>query len=219
MPVSVNSARQIASRYPIPDFYKDFPVAHHISGEFFETDPVICQLRGFVSEHLEDDFGHGLQHAVKVTLDTGALILIESRNLLLNQSKENQDYQIACIPFMRRVLTAQCAGLLHDIKRKEENHAVAGAAYAGEILKNYPLMPHEREDICQAIRNHEAFKDTVKINTTEGELISDCLYDADKFRWVLIILQIQSGRWFHIPKPRFYNLWSFIRKECRCLKI
>jgi len=103
---------------------------------------------------------------------------------LLNQSGQPQGVAPTdSVPFMRRVLVAQCAGLLHDIKRKEENHAVAGAVYAREILKNYPLMPYEREDICQAIRNHEAFKDTVKINTTEGALVSDSLYDADKFRW------------------------------------
>jgi len=117
-----------------------------------------------------------LKHAVKVTLDAGAIILIENNNLL-NQREMAREF------LMRRVLTAQCAGLLHDIKRKEENHAVAGAAYAREILKNYQLFAYEREDICQAIRNHEAFKDTVSVNTPEGQLISDSLYDADKFRW------------------------------------
>jgi len=45
------------------------------------------------------------------------------------------------------------------------------------------LSSDEIEDICIAIRNHEAFRDTVTVDSREGALISDCLYDADKFRW------------------------------------
>ncbi|MBF0117920.1 MAG: hypothetical protein HQK79_03740, partial [Desulfobacterales bacterium] len=30
---------------------------------------------------------------------------------------------------------------------------------------------------------HEAFKNTVYVNTLNGTILSDCLYDADKFRW------------------------------------
>jgi len=41
----------------------------------------------------------------------------------------------------------------------------------------------ELDDICTAILNHEAFRKTVETKTPEGKLLSDCLYDADKFRW------------------------------------
>ena len=34
-----------------------------------------------------------------------------------------------------------------------------------------------------AIFNHEAFKNQIEITSERGKLISDCLYDADKFRW------------------------------------
>ena len=50
-------------------------------------------------------------------------------------------------------------------------------------LLDRPLTPEEIQDVCQAIQNHEAFKSNVHINTAEGILISNCLYDADKFRW------------------------------------
>jgi len=165
-------ALQIVSRYPSPDFYQDHLLSNELSRQYFETNPFTVQLRGFVAGQLKDDFGHGLEHAVKVAMDAGALMIIEN-----NLAGSSNDF------INRRVIIVQCAALLHDIKRNGENHAVNGAAYAKKVLRKYPFEPEEIEDICLAIRNHEAFKNTVKANTLEGSLVSDCLYDADKFRW------------------------------------
>ena len=129
-------------------------------------------LYAFVAEHLEDDFGHGLDHAVKVTVDAGVLMMIEGSRCGYSNAYTQQ-----------RVIIVQSAGLLHDIKRKMKHHAVEGAEYARKTLRAYPYAPDEIEDICQAIRNHEAFQPPVCINTLEGALVADCLYDADKFRW------------------------------------
>lgn len=165
-------ARQIVATFPPPDFYQDQSRAHEYSRQFFESNPSIKRLHGFVTDHLEDDFGHGLQHAVKVTIDAGALLYIEAKKAGYGKSV-----------LERRVLIVQCAGLLHDIKRKKKEHAKLGAAHAREILKDYPLAPAEIEDIYRAIHNHEAFKDDILLTTSKGALVSDCLYDADKFRW------------------------------------
>lgn len=165
-------ARQIASRFSPPDFYKDFSRENKLSLHLVETDPVVVELRIFVSGQTENDFGHGLDHAVKVAIDAGALMIIEGTHAGYSDKFKE-----------RRVHLVQCAGLLHDIKRKEDNHAIKGAAFARKVLKAYPFLPDETEDICQAIRNHEAFKSTAEIYTPEGALVSDCLYDADKFRW------------------------------------
>ena len=165
-------ALQIVSRYPSPDFYQDHLLSNELSRQYFETNPFTVQLRGFVAGQLKDDFGHGLEHAVKVAMDAGALMIIEN-----NLAGSSNDF------INRRVIIVQCAALLHDIKRNGENHAVNGAVYARKVLRKYPFEPEEIEDICLAIRNHEAFKNTVKANTLEGSLVSDCLYDADKFRW------------------------------------
>jgi len=165
-------ARQIVARFPSPDFYQDHLLAKEMSCQFFETNPVVSELHTFVAGHLEEDFGHGLEHAVKVAIDAGALMIIE------NQLAGNSGQTVH-----RRVTLVQCAGLLHDIKRKQKDHAVQGAAYARKVLKIYQLFPDEIKDVCRAILNHEAFKSTVKIETFGGALVSDCLYDADKFRW------------------------------------
>jgi len=165
-------ARQIVSNFPPPDFYQDHSRAYEFSERFLKNDPAIKKLHGFVADHLEDNFGHGLQHAVKVTIDAGALLFIEGQDAGYGRSV-----------LARRMRVVQCAGLLHDIKRKKKEHAKLGAAHAREILKNYPLTPAEIEDVSRAIHNHEAFKNDILITTSKGALVSDCLYDADKFRW------------------------------------
>ena len=165
-------ARQIVSTFPPPDFYRDESPACEFSKRFLKTDPAMIKLNKFVADQLDDNFGHGLHHALKVTIDAGALLFIE---------EQGADYDRSVLK--RRIRVVQCAGLLHDIKRKKKEHAKLGAARAREILKEYPLTPHEIEDVCRAIRNHEAFKNDILITTSKGTLVSDCLYDADKFRW------------------------------------
>ncbi len=165
-------AREIVTRYPSPDFYKDFSFADEMSRQYLETNPFTEKLQSFVSEHLEDDLGHGIEHALKVAIDAGTLMIVESRRVGRSEKFIN-----------RRVVIVQCAGLLHDIQRKHENHAIKGADFSKQVLKLFPFRCDEVDDICRAIRNHEAFKKTEKTDSTEGALVSDCLYDADKFRW------------------------------------
>jgi hypothetical protein len=165
-------ARHLASRMPLPVFYQDCSDAARKSRQFFESDAIITRLRAFVTQCLDNDFGHGLDHAEKVTLDAGALIIIEGKR-----------FQYTDAMMEKRLRVVQSAGLLHDIRRKEKNHARKGAEFARECLKRYPFSPDEIADIHQSIGNHEAFTEPVALDTPEGNLVSDCLYDADKFRW------------------------------------
>lgn len=165
-------ARQIASRFPTPDFYEKEADAVALSHELMEKSRHIFDLKAIVAEHLEDDFGHGLQHAIKVSLEAGSLVLIEGQRMLLSRQA-----------ITRQVLLVQCAGLLHDIRRKNKDHAIKGAEFTKILLQDFPLSSEEVADICLAIQNHEAFKNKIEIDSPTGKLISDCLYDADKFRW------------------------------------
>jgi len=165
-------ARQIILRHPAPDFYHDHSMDYEASRQFFDGDRVIKNLLSFVAATLEDDFGHGLMHAVKVSHDAGTLMVIEAR-----QSGYDDD------SLSRLVCLAQTAGLLHDVKRKKKDHSTHAAVHAKKMLKKYPFSVEEINHISNAIQNHEAFKAPVDANSPEGELISNCLYDADKFRW------------------------------------
>ena len=165
-------ARQIAAQYPTPDFYTVHASRVEHSTRFLQADPVLQDLADFVSANIENDFGHGMIHAVKVTVDAGALLIIEGIQAGYTERS-----------IRKRLRMIQSAGLLHDIKRKQKNHALQGARYARGILDRFSFHPEEIEDICDAIRNHEAFRKQADSATPTGDLMSGCLYDADKFRW------------------------------------
>jgi len=166
-------ARRIAARFPIPEFYVDFSMEFAFSQRFFELDPIVRAMRRIAVRELEDDLGHGLLHADKVSLDAGTLAIIESRRAGL---------PLRCI--RKRLRLAQTAGLLHDVRRKAADHALAGSEHAQKLLVNSALFtPSDIGAVCGAILNHEAFKRHIPITGLKGRMISDCLYDADKFRW------------------------------------
>jgi hypothetical protein len=192
-------ARQIVSQYPPPDFYQDHSLANELSLKYLETNAFTEKLQSVVAEHIEDDLGHGIKHALKVAIDAGALMIIENRLTGRSDNYVNQ-----------RVIIVQCAALLHDIQRRHDDHAVKGADYARQVLQVFPFKSNEVDDICRAIRNHEAFKKTAKTNSSEGALVSDCLYDADKFRWgpdnfTDTVWAMVS--FFKIPIARFMELY------------
>jgi hypothetical protein len=164
-------AAEIASSFPPVTFYADYMDQVDYSLDLFMADPVIGRLRGYVAKNIENDFGHGMAHSIKVALDAGALMAIEMRE----RKPEGQE-------LARRVRMAHCAGLLHDIRRKHADHAAQGALYAGPVLNDYGFDGADVDDICVAIGNHEAFKAEAECRSAAGGLLSDCLYDADKFR-------------------------------------
>ncbi len=201
-------ASEIASTYPRLDFYPDHEEQVSVSSEFFDSDEMVRGLREVVAGKIEDDFGHGMAHADKVALDAGVLVMIESGCTSLNGNE-----------MRHQVRLAQCAGLLHDIVRKEEHHARKGAEAAKVVLASFSLAGPDVEDICLAIKNHEAFSANDKSATRRGALLSDCLYDSDKFRfgpenftktvWDMVAFA-------HIPLGRFMSLYprgmSFLKK-------
>ncbi len=165
-------ARQIVEASPSPDFYRDQVEANRFSQEFYSTHPIIRKLKKHVAEMMAENFGHGLHHAEKVAVDAGALVIIVCA--LENRNRTDSD---------RLLLLAHCAGLLHDVMRKKPNHALESADYACGLLPDYPFDDMEIVDICEAIRHHEAFKNCDGRLSINGQIVSDCLYDADKFRW------------------------------------
>lgn len=115
---------------------------------------------------------HGIFHCEKVAVEAGALVRVEHEN------------HGGCVPETADLMTcAQIAGLLHDITRSRKDHTVTGSIEAALVLRNFDLSETEKRYIIAAIRNHEAFKEVSAPVDGPGGLVSDCLYDADKFRW------------------------------------
>ncbi len=166
-------ARQVALQTGVPRFYRDYTHEVQQSIQHLFNDLALIRLKTFVSEVCADDFGHGRRHIMLVTRDTGALVFAMARTSDMSETHVR-----------KTVRCGQAAGLLHDIRRKEPRHAAKGAETARRILRHFPSFEGaEIEEIAQAIANHEAFCEPQRLQTTTGQLISDCLYDADKFRW------------------------------------
>jgi len=166
------ASRDIASSFPQPSFYVCCREPLNLSRSLFDEDAQVMKCRNFVLNELKEDLGHGMNHSEKVALEAGALAYIEGERLSLEESSRNE----AC-------LLAQISGLLHDLRRNEKDHAKASASAASRILREFSLFPKKEEYIVQAIANHEAFVEPKRIYSRVGQMISDALYDADKFRW------------------------------------
>ncbi|MFO8031721.1 MAG: HD domain-containing protein [Desulfohalobiaceae bacterium] len=162
-------AREMASRYR-PSFYDHFGPELSYSREIFFDHPLLLRCAEDVLPFLHDEFGHGVEHSKNVSIESGAIILAElyHKDLALGR---------------HLVLLVQMAGLLHDICRLEDNHAMMGAELAPKILQDFPLSETDKEMIIFAIKNHEAFQSPDPAPDFSTHLLSSALYDADKFRW------------------------------------
>ena len=163
-------ARRIAREVGEPLFYEMQEGCVETSASLFKADPLVGRAVA-VMERRPDRIGHGLSHATKVAVDAGAIILVE------------RDSSVCAEKVRRLVTLAHVAGVLHDIRREEKEHARLGAEEARRILADYELREAEREAIVGAIANHEAFRPSLPMADEDGQLLSDALYDADKFRW------------------------------------
>ncbi len=168
----IAASEAIAASFPQPSFYGCCREPLDLSLSLLRQDPQVMRCHALVLDKLKDDLGHGRDHSEKVALEAGAVAYIEGERLPLGESLRRE----AC-------LLAQIAGLLHDLKRNEKDHAKAGASAALRMLQEISISPEKGEYIAQAIANHEAFVEAKKVSSPVGQMISDALYDADKFRW------------------------------------
>ena len=166
-----DSALKLARSLPRPLFYGEHASLVRRVEEVLGTHEFILKCRAYLDES-QLECAHGLCHCEAVARDAGTIVLIEAN--LLKMSPPDLDPL-----FMASIV----AGLLHDIKRKEQDHAVRGSIEAEKILSKLGMNLRERQYIADAIRNHEAFQETFDRDDTAGRLVSDALYDADKFRW------------------------------------
>src|SRR5512142_15001 len=186
-----DTAHRIAGTLPKPAFYGRHETAIHRANETLLSNEIVSRCR----ERLDAsqlECAHGLYHCESVARDAGAIVLVESEeNGILKQDID--------ILFTAAII----AGLLHDIKRKEQDHAVRGSIEAERVLSDLGMGLRERQYVADAIRNHEAFQETMDRDDAAGRLVSDALYDADKFRWgpenfTVTLWHIVEARGLHV---------------------
>jgi len=165
------NALTLARTLPRPSFYGEHAALIRRAEQALGNHDFIRTCRAYLDES-QLECAHGLCHCEAVARDAGTIVLIEASALDLGPSVVENLFTTAII-----------AGLLHDIKRKEQDHAVRGSIEAEKILTRLGMNLKERQYIADAIRNHEAFQETDDREDLAGRLVSDALYDADKFRW------------------------------------
>lgn len=165
-------AERIAARHPLPEFYTRFKAPIAISKRLFYNSPGVQRLRATVQPFYREELGHGLYHCTRVSIDCAALIHIETGGDRMKPPAVE-----------RMMIVGIYAGLLHDICRNVPNHAECGARESERILSSFSVSKNEIDCISNAIRNHEAFAPAAPAGRQWAQLVSDCLYDADKFRW------------------------------------
>jgi len=163
-------AKAMAARMEMPGFYTQCARELDYSRSVFFDNPLLVRLQEDVIPFLYDDYGHGIDHAKKVAIEAGAIVLAEMRQGDLARARH-------------LALLAHLAGLLHDICRLEDDHATRGAELSVSILADYPLEPEDLARLAFAISDHEAFTTRRETDDPEAALLSGALYDADKFRW------------------------------------
>lgn len=166
-------AERIASKHPVPEFYIQFKAPIASAKRLFFHSPPVLRLRKIVEPEYHEELGHGVLHSRRVSIDCASLLLIEM-----------QAVRVKPLELERLMILGIFSGLLHDICRDAENHAERGAEAAEKILaQDFKLSGNEIACITNAIRNHEAFGASQTGGPQWVRLVSDSLYDADKFRW------------------------------------
>jgi len=170
-PALREKAADAARKMGAPSFYRAHQKELDRSLHFYSESKVIRKCRGYIDES-KLHAAHGIGHCEKVAIEAGAILQIEDVSCK-RKSREAEDL----------MLCAQIAGLFHDIKRNEDDHTVKGSIEAERILRDFGMEKRYKHYITAAIRNHEAFKEVLDSDDEEAKLVSDVLYDADKFRW------------------------------------
>lgn len=163
-------SEEIAAALEPPRFYREKAKEVKLSLDLLQLDPLVAKALDLIA-YRENHLGHGLSHVRKVAIDAGALVLIEGEAVMEGEI------------LRRQVTLAHLAGILHDIRRAEKQHALRGAEEVARIIIDFDLNAMERESVVKAIGNHEAFRPHQPLANPRAQLISDALYDADKFRW------------------------------------
>jgi len=170
-PVLKAKASNVARQIGPPSFYRAHKKELEKSLLSFSESEVLVKCRSYLDESKMHP-AHGIRHGEMVAIEAGAILQIESSAGDRDQGRTEE-----------LMLCAQIAGLFHDIKRSEEDHTTKGEIEAGKILEDFDLDERYKRYITAAIRNHEAFREVLSSEDEEAKLISDSLYDADKFRW------------------------------------
>ncbi|GBE02680.1 hypothetical protein BMS3Bbin06_00477 [bacterium BMS3Bbin06] len=164
-------ALELSKTLSPPEFYQKYAADIRLSERILRNSILTKQCINHLNL-TQETMGHGFDHSIAVAVDAGAIVNIEGTGMGIPEGRLKD-----------LIVASHVAGLLHDIKRGEEDHAVEGSKEAGRFLDGFGMEDWLKRYVVVAIRNHEAFGSVVTPDDEFGALVSNALYDADKFRW------------------------------------
>lgn len=158
--------KSFAATLPVPRFYADSYRYLAIARKISAASSVIAYCAGCMRQK-GTALGHSYYHAEKVAIESAAIVLRE-------KGISSQSIHLAMLSLI--------AGFLHDYYREKKDHPAKAAEYVQAHL-SYLMPKSDIDAISFAILNHEAFKEYQTVDDSDIMLLSNALYDADKFRW------------------------------------
>ncbi len=131
----MNCSQGIATSFPDPRFYASCASQLADSHRIYQQAPLVCRCRKVIEQDLARNPSHGLDHAEKVAVEAGALVLAEDARIDLEGSVS---FEVAAL--------AHVAGILHDMRRGDEDHARSGSIAAGSLLDNLGVRCRMRQN-------------------------------------------------------------------------
>lgn len=206
-------SRKIVATLPVPKFYQHFAKEVNLSRQVLDSHHVLVRIKKEIKPLIEDDFGHGVLHSDLVCVDAGAIVqiemqqdieenltsrienqilLVQTAGLLHDIKRKEKNHSAAGAEFARQFLSSQIYPFTSD-----EIDIVCRAILEHEAFKNRGKAASDLniEESCEAdisgglgsnISNNGSSSGLIRvglINKTKHSLISNSLYDADKFRW------------------------------------
>ncbi|MEW6527269.1 MAG: hypothetical protein AB1444_11455 [Spirochaetota bacterium] len=171
--------KSFAVTLPAPRFYADSYWYLALAKKISTVSSVIAYCATCMRQK-GSALGHSYYHAEKVAIESAAIVLKE-------KGISSQSIHLAML--------ALAAGFLHDYYREKKDHPAKAAEYVQTHLL-YCMPKSDIDAIAFAIRNHEAFKEYQTVDNSDIMLLSNALYDADKFRWG--------------PDNFIYTIWDMI---------
>lgn len=179
----ISKGRQVVKAFavtlPVPKFYADSYWHLAIARKISTVSSVIAYCAGCMREK-GSALGHSYYHAEKVAIESAAIVFKE-------KGISNESIHLGML--------ALIAGFFHDYYREKKDHPAKAAAYVQSHL-SYLIPKSDIDAISFAILNHEAFKEYQTVDNNDIMLLSNALYDADKFRWG--------------PDNFIYTIWDMI---------
>ncbi|MBF0302337.1 MAG: HD domain-containing protein [Desulfamplus sp.] len=206
-------ARKIVATLPLPKFYQHFAKEISYSRQTLNSHPVLIRIKQEITSLIEDDFGHGILHSDLVCVDAGAIVqiemqqdidenltsrienqilLVQTAGLLHDIKRKEKEHSAEGAKFTREFLSNGRYPFTSDEIDIVCNAIIEHEAFQNKGKNSVSSDLNIKESGAADISGRLSSSNNSSCGLSSGGLInqqkrsfliSNSLYDADKFRW------------------------------------